>query len=129
MPKIFLPTPLRPFADGASTVEAAGATVAEALESLVSRYAGLRAHLFDGSGKLRAFVNVYRNDEDIRHLDREGTAIADGDTLSIVPSIAGGSPPPTSAGLDPATLTQGRAPALCAPSDPSRGRAARDRRS
>ena len=89
MPKIFLPTPLRPFADDASTVEAAGATVAEALESLVSQYAGLRAHLFDGSGKLRAFVNVYRNDEDIRHLDRERTALADGDTLSIVPSIAG----------------------------------------
>src|SRR4030095_14938402 len=93
MPKIFLPTPLRPFAEGAASVEASGSTVSEALEPLVSRYAGLRAHLFDGSGKLRAFVNVYKNDEDIRHLDRGATGLADGDTLSIVPSIAGGSPP------------------------------------
>jgi len=104
MPKIFLPTPLRPFAEGAASVEASGSTVSEALEALVSRYAGLRAHLFDGSGKLRAFVNVYKNDEDIRHLDREATGLADGDTLSIVPSIAGGSPP--AAGLDPATLSR-----------------------
>jgi len=105
MPKIFLPTPLRPFADGASAVEAPGATVAEVLEALVSRHASLRAHLFDESGRLRAFVNVYKNDEDIRHLDREGTGVGSGDTLSIVPSIAGGSPP-ASAGLDPAALSR-----------------------
>ena len=105
MPKIFLPTPLRPFADGASSVEAPGATVAEVLEALVSRHANLRAHLFDEAGKLRSFVNVYKNDEDIRHLDRESTAVATGDALSIVPSIAGGSPP-ASAGLDAAALTR-----------------------
>ena len=105
MPKIFLPTPLRPFAQDAAAVEAPGATVAEVLEALVSRYAGLRAHLFDDAGKLRAFVNVYKNDEDIRHLDRERTAVAESDTLSIVPSIAGGAPP-TSTGLDAAALTR-----------------------
>ncbi len=105
MPKIFLPTPLRPFADGASSLEAPGATVAEVLEALVSRHAGLRAHLFDESGRLRSFVNVYKNDEDIRHLEREGTAVASGDALSIVPSIAGGSPP-ASAGVDAAALTR-----------------------
>ena len=103
MPRIYLPTPLRPFAGGASTVEAPGSTVAEALEALVSRHAGLRGHLFDGSGKLRAFVNVYKNDDDIRHLDREGTGLADGDSLSIVPSIAGGSP---ATGLEAAPLTK-----------------------
>ena len=103
MPKIFLPTPLRPFAQDATSVETPGRNVAEALEALVTRYAGLRAHLFDDAGRLRAFVNVYKNDEDIRHLDREQTGLAEGDTLSIVPSIAGGSP---TAGLDPATLSR-----------------------
>ena len=102
MPKIFLPTPLRPFADGATAVDAPGATVSEVLESLVSRHGALRSHLFDDSGKLRAFVNVYRNDEDIRDLNREATSVAQGDTLSIVPSIAGGSP----AGSDTALLTK-----------------------
>ncbi len=96
MPKIHLPTPLRPYADDAATVEVGGGTVAEALESLVSRHSALRPHLFDGSGKLRSFVNVYRNDEDVRHLAREKTALSDGDTLSIVPSIAGGSSAPFS---------------------------------
>ena len=91
MPKIFLPTPLRPFAEGAASVEASGSTVSEALEALVSRYAGLRAHLFDGSGKLRAFVNVYKNDEDIRFLSNLETPLKDGDEISIVPAIAGGS--------------------------------------
>jgi adenylyltransferase/sulfurtransferase len=92
VPKIFLPTPLRPFAGGVTAVEAPGATVAEVLEGLVARHEDLRGHLFDGSGKLRSFVNVYRNDEDIRHLDHERTRVAEGDTLSIVPSIAGGAP-------------------------------------
>jgi adenylyltransferase/sulfurtransferase len=105
MPKIYLPTPLRPFARGAASVEASGETVAEVLEALVSRYDGLRGHLFDGSGKLRSFVNVYKNDEDIRHLDREQTGLTEGDTLSIVPSIAGGAPV-TSTGVDPATLSR-----------------------
>ena len=105
MPKIFLPTPLRPFAGNAASVEASGATVAEALESLVAEHAGLRGHLFDDAGRLRAFVNVYKNDEDIRHLDRGQTRLAEGDTLSIVPSIAGGSST-TSAGIDPATLSR-----------------------
>jgi adenylyltransferase/sulfurtransferase len=103
MPKVYLPTPLRPFAQDAASVEAPGRTVAEVLEALVTRYAGLRAHLFDGSGRLRAFVNVYRNDEDIRHLDREQTGVAEGDSLSIVPSIAGGAP---ATGLDAAALTK-----------------------
>ena len=92
MPKVFLPTPLRPYAEGATTIDAPGATVSEALDALVSRHTGLRTHLFDDSGKLRSFVNVYKNDEDIRHLDRERTPVAECDSLSIVPSIAGGRP-------------------------------------
>src|SRR5262245_2878570 len=90
MPKIHLPTPLRPYAEDASNVDVRGGTVAEALQALVSRYAALQPHLFDGTGKLRSFVNVYRNEEDVRHLAREKTALSDGDRLSIVPSIAGG---------------------------------------
>ena len=123
MPKVFLPTPLRPFAQGAVAVDAPGATVAEVLVALVSRHTGLRAHLFDGTGQLRAFVNVYKNDEDIRHLDRERTGLAEGDTLSIVPSIVGGSPPtPTSAGLDPATLSREELQRYAPSPDPARGR-------
>jgi adenylyltransferase/sulfurtransferase len=102
MPKIYLPTPLRPYAEGAATVQVPGGTIAEALEALVSRYEALRHHLFDGSGRLRSFVNVYRNDEDVRYLVHEKTAVSDGDTLSIIPSIAGGSPAPD---LDAAGLT------------------------
>ena len=105
MPKIHLPTPLRPYADGAASVEVSGSTVAEALEELVSRHAGLRKHLYDERGRLRSFVNVYRNDEDVRHLQREATFLADSDALSIVPSIAGGSPSGASAVADPERLS------------------------
>jgi len=64
--------------------------VGEALSGLTSQYADLRRHLYTDDGKLRAFVNVYLNDEDIRYLQKENTPVQDGDTLSIVPSIAGG---------------------------------------
>jgi sulfur-carrier protein len=67
MPKIALPTPLRPYTEGAAAVEAAGATVGEALAELTARYPPLRRHLFDDAGRLRSFVNVYRNDEDVRY--------------------------------------------------------------
>jgi adenylyltransferase/sulfurtransferase len=90
MPRILLPTPLRPYADGAASVDVSGSTVSEALAGLVARHAGLRRHLFDDSGQLRSFVNVYRNDEDIRYLAKDATPIAESDALSIVPSIAGG---------------------------------------
>jgi len=71
-------------------VSVAGATVGEALGSLTTRFPDLKAHLFGDDGELRSFVNVYLNDEDIRYLDKGATAVADGDTLSIIPSIAGG---------------------------------------
>jgi sulfur-carrier protein adenylyltransferase/sulfurtransferase len=91
MAKILIPTPLRQFADKKDSVQLAGTTVGEVLKSLTGQYAELRRHLYNDEGKLRSFVNVYVNDEDIRYLNKEATPVADGDTVSIVPSIAGGS--------------------------------------
>jgi adenylyltransferase/sulfurtransferase len=88
--KVHIPTPLRPYAGRQATVDVKGQTVAEALADLTARHSELRRHLFTNDGKLRAFVNVYLNDEDIRYLKKESTAVKDGDILSIVPSIAGG---------------------------------------
>jgi molybdopterin/thiamine biosynthesis adenylyltransferase/rhodanese-related sulfurtransferase/molybdopterin converting factor small subunit len=89
--KALIPTPLRPFTDKLEVVELGGSTVAEALADLTSRYPDLRRHLYSDEGRLRAFVNVYVNDEDIRYLEKERTAIKDGDTISIIPSVDGGS--------------------------------------
>ena len=90
MAKLMIPTPLRQYADGQDTVEVEASSVGEALDKLTSQHTELRRHLFSDEGKLRSFVNVYMNDEDIRYLDRDKTAVAEGDTISIVPSIAGG---------------------------------------
>src|SRR5580700_6230676 len=91
MAKILIPTPLRQYADKQDSVVLPGATVGEALHALTAKYADLKRHLYNDEGKLRSFVNVYLNDEDIRYMQKEATPLADGDTLSIVPSIAGGS--------------------------------------
>ena len=88
--KILIPTPLRPYTDKKDAVEADGTTIGELLADLTRRHSGLKAHLYNDQGKLRSFVNVYLNDEDIRYLDKEATAVKDTDTISIVPSIAGG---------------------------------------
>jgi adenylyltransferase/sulfurtransferase len=91
---IFIPTPLRAFAGGQAEVEVPAATVTEALDTLTATHPDLRKHLFTGEGKLRAFVNLYLNDEDVRYLpEKEATSVKAGDTLSIIPSIAGGLPP------------------------------------
>src|SRR6476620_10152152 len=89
--RIMIPTPLRPFAGKQEFVEVEGQTVGDALQGLVGQYGDLRRHLFNEEGRLRSFVNIYVNDEDIRHLDREQTSLKAGDTISIVPSVAGGS--------------------------------------
>src|SRR6202521_2627361 len=91
MAKILIPTPLRQYAGKQDAVQLAGKTVGEVLQSLTSQYSDLRRHLYNDEGKLRSFVNVYVNDEDIRYLSKEATPLKDGDTVSIVPSIAGGS--------------------------------------
>jgi sulfur-carrier protein adenylyltransferase/sulfurtransferase len=89
--RILIPTPLRPFAGKNDVVEVEGTTVGDALKGLVGQYGDLRRHLYNDDGRLRSFVNIYVNDEDIRHLEREQTALKAGDTISIVPSVAGGS--------------------------------------
>src|SRR5213594_660244 len=90
MAKILIPTPLRPYTDKQDTVDALGATVGELLADLTRRHAGLKAHLYNDQGKLRSFVNVYVNDEDIRYLQKEQTPVSAADTVSIIPSVAGG---------------------------------------
>src|SRR5580692_6952427 len=91
MAKVLIPTPLRQYAGKQDSVELGGATVAEVLNALTTRHPDLRKQLFNDAGKLRSFVNVYVNDEDIRYLEKDATPLKDGDTVSIVPSIAGGS--------------------------------------
>jgi adenylyltransferase/sulfurtransferase len=88
--KVMIPTPLRPYAGKRDSAEFNARTVGEALGNLTTQFADLRRHLFTEDGKLRSFVNVYVNDEDIRYLAKENTPTKDGDTISIIPSIAGG---------------------------------------
>src|SRR6478752_7964455 len=90
--KILIPTPLRPYTDKKDAVDADGSTVGELLADLTRRHAGLKAHLYNDQGKLRSFVNVYVNDEDIRYLQKEQTPVSAADTVSIIPSVAGGAP-------------------------------------
>jgi len=90
MAKVLIPTPLRQFAAGNDSVEITGATVGDILDQLTTQHPDLRKNLFNDEGKLRSFVNVYLNDEDIRYLGKGATAAKDSDTISIVPSIAGG---------------------------------------
>ena len=92
MAKILIPTPLRPYTDKQDAVDASGATVGELLADLTTKHAGLKAHLYNDQGKLRSFVNIYVNDEDIRYLQKEQTSVKTGDTVSIIPSVAGGAP-------------------------------------
>jgi sulfur-carrier protein adenylyltransferase/sulfurtransferase len=90
MPTIHIPTPLRPYVDKQESVEVAGRTVREALANLISTHGELRKHLYNDEGKLRSFVNIYLNDEDIRYLQKEQTPVGASDTISIIPSVAGG---------------------------------------
>lgn len=88
---IFIPTPLRGYAGGKDEVKVDGATISEALDSLTQSHPDLRKHLFTNEGKIRSFVNLYLNDEDVRYLpSKEHSSVSAGDTLSIIPSIAGG---------------------------------------
>ncbi len=89
--RILVPTPLRPFTGQQPVVAAEGATVGELLRALTTTHPDLRPHLFNAEGVLRSFVNVYVNDDDIRYLQREDTPVGPADTISIVPSVAGGS--------------------------------------
>lgn len=90
MSAVRVPTPLRPYTQGMKEIEVKAATVGEALQGLAEQYPGVKTHLFDEQGGLRAYVNVFLNDEDVRGLDGEATPIQPTDRLTIVPSIAGG---------------------------------------
>ncbi len=90
MAKVLIPTPLRQFTAKQDAVTAPGGTVGEVLKALTTQYPDLRKQIFTEEGKLRSFVNVYLNDEDIRYLQKEQTPVKAGDTISIIPSVAGG---------------------------------------
>ena len=87
---IRIPTPLRKLTNGLEIVQADGGNVGELLTSLDAKFPGLRERICDETGQVRRFVNVYLNDEDIRFLGEQATAVKAGDEISIVPAIAGG---------------------------------------
>jgi sulfur-carrier protein len=88
--EVRIPTILRSYTGGDKAVEGDGATLRELVEDLESRHAGLRARLVDDDGALRRFVNVYLNDEDVRFLGGLDTKVSDGDTVTVLPAVAGG---------------------------------------
>ena len=93
MTTIRIPTPLRAYTNGLKEIEIEGATVGNALESLIVLYPNVKPHLFDDQGHLRSYVNLFVNDEDVRNLEGPATPISPEDRLMIIPSIAGGSTP------------------------------------
>ena len=87
--KVHIPTPMRQHTAGNAVIEVPGATVQAALDALGQQYPDIRQRMFDGA-QLKRFLNIYLNDEDIRYLDNLGTAVKDGDEVSIIPAVAGG---------------------------------------
>lgn len=87
--KVQIPTPMREQAGGKAEVDVTGATVQAALDDLIRQFPALGPKLFD-QGRLRPYVNVFVNDEDIRYLDEMGTPLADGQTVALIPAVAGG---------------------------------------
>jgi len=90
MATVRIPTPLRKLTQGAEEVQAAGANIGEIITNLESSYPGIKARICDDDGKVRRFVNIFANDEDIRFLKNLDTPVGDSDEISIVPAIAGG---------------------------------------
>jgi sulfur-carrier protein adenylyltransferase/sulfurtransferase len=88
--KVFIPTPLRPYTEKQDTVEVEGSTIEEVLKNLTLKYRPLHQHLYSEQGDLRSYVNIYVNDNDIRYLSKEKTPVLETDSVSIIPSIAGG---------------------------------------
>lgn len=88
--EVHIPAMLRKMTGGAGAVEAEADTVGEAIDYLEERYAGIRAELIGDDGKIHRFVNIYLNDEDIRFIEKLETVISEGDTISILPAVAGG---------------------------------------
>jgi molybdopterin synthase sulfur carrier subunit len=90
MATVRIPTPLRKLTSGQEEVKAAGGTIAAVITALDAQYPGIKERICDDQGKIRRFVNIFKNDEDIRFLQNLDTPVADNDELSIVPAIAGG---------------------------------------
>ena len=91
MPAVIeIPSALQKFVDNHTSVEVPEGNVKEAIDSLLGQYGGLKEHLFDEQGRIRSFVNIYLNDEDIRFERNLDTEVKNGDVIQIVPSIAGG---------------------------------------
>ncbi len=90
MPSVRIPTPLRKLTNELEVVQAAGSNIGEIIASLDHAYPGLKERIVDESGMVRRFVNIFVNDEDIRFLDEQSTAVKEQDEISIVPAIAGG---------------------------------------
>jgi adenylyltransferase/sulfurtransferase len=90
MATVYIPTALRLFTEGTSEVVLEGENIGELVTELVTKYGDLKTHLFSNEGKLRSFVNIYLNEEDVRHLDGLTTKVSEGDKVLLVPSIAGG---------------------------------------
>jgi len=88
--KVRIPTPLRKLTNGSDEVTAAGSNIAEIIEDLEKNYPGLKERICESDGKLRRFVNIYLNDEDIRFKENMETVLKENDELSIIPAIAGG---------------------------------------
>ena len=88
--QVLIPTPLQKFTNDEATAELTASSVDGLLEALEGRYPGIKGRLCDEAGKLRRFLNVYVNSEDIRFLDNQNTPLKDGDEVSIVPAVAGG---------------------------------------
>ncbi len=88
--KIRIPTPLQKITGGAGEIEGEGNDIKDVIDNLESKYSGFKERLYDEEGKLRRFINIYVNEEDIRFLDGENTRLNDGDDISVIPAIAGG---------------------------------------
>jgi len=88
--KVRIPTPLRKLTNNEELIEVNAATIGEAIAELQKRFPGIRERLVDETGGIRRFVNVYVNEEDIRFLQNQETALKEGDEMSIIPAIAGG---------------------------------------
>ena len=88
--KVNIPTPLRAYTGQQAVVEVEGTNIGELLKNLTAAHGDLKPHLYSQDGKLRSFVNVYLNDEDIRYLDEMQTVVKDGQLVALIPAVAGG---------------------------------------
>lgn len=88
--QVFIPTPLKRYVGEKDSVEVAGTTVGEIISNLVTQYPDLRKHIYDERGKLRTFINIFLNDEDIRHINGLQTVVKINDSITMLPSVAGG---------------------------------------